>query len=125
MIQKRFTAAIERDAPDSHGYHFRARRRCAAFISSKFRYFPVPMISRDVKTRFPILKFVFLGLYNRCHAKIITASFDFRLSCAFVLIRGSSFSKIKSDPRNTRKLTKSHRQRNERSRAGHHRVAQS
>src|SRR5687767_11963253 len=43
----RLTATVTISAPDA---------LCAAFISSKLRYFPVPIIRRDVKTRSPIRK---------------------------------------------------------------------
>src|ERR1043166_2681436 len=44
----RRTATVTISAPEA---------RCAAFISSKLRYFPVPMISRDVNARSPISNF--------------------------------------------------------------------
>jgi hypothetical protein len=44
----RLTATVTISAPEA---------LCARFISSKVRYFPVPMIRRDVKTRPAISNF--------------------------------------------------------------------
>jgi len=48
-------AAIERHAPHGDCHHLSARRAMRCFHSSCERYFPVPMISRELNT-FPLLR---------------------------------------------------------------------